>query len=116
MKQTRERSTRKRRPASTPEARINQITSDAWDLLEERIRNGTATSQETTTVVKLGSEKAKLELEILRAQKELMEAKTEMIKATKRSDEMLLEAMEAMRHYSGNYDEQSEDPNLQRAY
>lgn len=112
MKQAKPGSTRKRRPASTPEARENQLISAAFDLIERRILDGTATSQETTTVLKLGSEKARLEKEILRKQKELIEAKTEMLESAKRVEELYSNALTAMRHYSGNYDEAVEDQNL----
>lgn len=112
MKQAKPGSTRKRRPASTPEARENQLISAAFDLIERRILDGTATSQETTTVLKLGSEKARLEKDILRKQKELIEAKTEMLESAKRVEELYSNALTAMRHYSGNYDESVEDQNL----
>lgn len=112
MKQAKPGSTRKRRPASTPEARENQLISAAFDLIERRILDGTATSQETTTVLKLGSEKARLEKDILRKQKELIEAKTEMLESAKRVEELYSNALQAMRHYSGNYDEPAEDPDL----
>lgn len=112
MKQAKPGSTRKRRPASTPEARENQLISAAFDLIERRILDGTATSQETTTVLKLGSEKARLEKDILRKQKELIEAKTEMLESAKRVEELYSNALTAMRHYSGNYDEAVEDQNL----
>ena len=39
-------STRRMRPALTPEARENQMISLAMDVAEERLRNGTASSQE----------------------------------------------------------------------
>ncbi len=112
MKQAKPGSARKRRPASTPEARENQLISAAFDLIERRILDGTATSQETTTVLKLGSEKARLEKDILRKQKELIEAKTEMLESAKRVEELYSNALQAMRHYSGNYDEPVDDQNI----
>ena len=42
------KSTRKIRPALTPEARENQLISLAVDLVEQRLLDGTASSQETT--------------------------------------------------------------------
>lgn len=113
MKQSKPGSSRKRRPAATPEARENQLISLAFDLIERRILDGTATSQETTTVLKLGSEKARLEKDILRKQKELIEAKTEMLESAKRVEELYSNALTAMRHYSGNYNEPAEDSNIQ---
>ena len=43
----------KLRPALSPETRENQLISLAYDLVEERLLNGTATSQETTYFLKL---------------------------------------------------------------
>ena len=53
----------KLRPALTPEARENQMAALAMDLVEQRLRDGTASSQETTHFLKLVSSKAKLEQE-----------------------------------------------------
>lgn len=112
MRQTKSGSKRKIRPAITPEARENQLISLAYDLIEQRLLDGTATSQETTTIAKLGSEKSRLEKEILKKQKELMEAKTEALKSAKRVEELYANALTAMRHYSGNYDDTFDDSDL----
>lgn len=45
------------RPALTPEARENQMISLAMDLVEKRIREGTASSAETTHFLKLATSK-----------------------------------------------------------
>ena len=37
-------------PARSPETRENQLISLAYDLVEERLRNGTATSAETVAI------------------------------------------------------------------
>ena len=91
----------KMRPALTPEARENQMISLAMDLAEQQLREGTASSQLITEFVKRGSTKARLEKEILAEQKELMAAKTENIKASQRVEELYLNALNAMRRYSG---------------
>lgn len=93
---------RKRPPARTPEARENQMVALAMDLVEERLRNKTATSQETVHFLKIGSTKEKVEREILEKQKELMVAKTEALQSAKRSEELFKEAMKAFSSYSGN--------------
>lgn len=92
---------KKMRPASTPEAREAQMVSLAYDLVEKRLREGTATSQETTHFLKLGSQRAQLEMQLLEKQAELAAAKAEGVKAIQRSDEMFKEAIEAMKRYSG---------------
>ena len=65
-------STRKMRPALTPEARENQMISLAVDLAEQQLREGTASSQVITHYLKLGSTKERIEKEILEKQKELI--------------------------------------------
>lgn len=94
-------SSRKIRPALTPEARETQLISLAMDLVEQRLLNGTATSQETTFFLKLGSMKEKVEKEILEKQKTLIEAKTDALQAAKRIEELYANALSAMREYSG---------------
>lgn len=97
-------SPKKRRPALTPEARENQLISLAIDLVEQRLIDGTASSQETTHFLKLASTKAKIEKEILEKQKELISAKTEALQSTKELKGLYLDALDAMRRYSGNGD------------
>ncbi len=95
---------RKRRPATSPEARENQLIALAVDLAEQQLMEGTASSQVITHYLKMGSTKERLEKEILKQQKELMEAKTESIRAAQRVDELYADALRAMREYSGNGD------------
>lgn len=94
-------SSRKIRPAMTPEAREQQLVSLAFDLVEQRLLDGTASSQETTHFLKQSTAKAKLEQEILELNKELVKAKTEAIKSQKQSEEMFAEAIKAFKSYSG---------------
>lgn len=91
-----------RRPALSPETREMQMISYAYDLVEQRLLNGTATSQETTHFLKLGSAKAQLELEKLRKENALLSAKEEQIKSEQRSSELLEAALKAFKSYSGN--------------
>lgn len=95
---------KKMRPALTPEARENQMISLAMDLVEQRLIDGTATSQETTHFLKLATSKAQLENKLLEAQTEMAIAKKEALKAQQRSDEMFAEAIKAFKNYSGQGD------------
>lgn len=96
--------TKKMPPARTPEGRENQLISLAYDLVEKRLREGTATSQETTHFLKMGSAKERKELEILEKQKKLLDAKTEALESNKRIEELYSEALKAMSRYSGQHD------------
>lgn len=94
---------RKIRPALTPEARDNQLIALSYDLVEERLRNGTATAAETTHFLRLGAmkEKNRLELELMESERKLKEAKVDMIKQEKIRTELYKEAIAAMQEYRG---------------
>ena len=97
-------SVKKIRPALTPEARENQLIALAVDLVEQRLLDGTASSQETTHFLKLGSMRNRLEMEKLEEENRLLKAKTESIQSQKKSEELFLEAINAFRSYSGKED------------
>ena len=97
-------SSRKMRPALSPEARENQLVSLAVDLAEKQLRDDTTSSQIITHYLKLGSTKEKIEKEILEKQKELIEAKTQSLQSAKRIEELYKNALDAMRNYSGQGD------------
>lgn len=103
-------SVKKRRPpATTPEARENQLISLAVDLAERQLQEGTASSQVITHYLKLGSTKERIEKEILQSQKVLIEAKTEALQSAKKVEELYLNALNAMKAYSGKDDRDDED-------
>lgn len=103
------KSSRKMRPALTPEARENQLISLAVDLAEKQLMEGTASSQVITHYLKLGSTKERIEKEILEKQKELIVAKTESLQSTKRMEELYVNAIRAMKSYSGNGGSEEDD-------
>lgn len=88
-------------PALTPEARENQMIAKAVALAEKQLDEGTASSQIITHYLKLGTEKEQLKLEQLRAETELLKAKTDNLQQLKRQDELCLAAIEAMKNYAG---------------
>ena len=92
---------KKMRPATTPEARENQMIALAVDLAEKQLIEGTASSQVITHYLKLATTKEKIEREILEKQKELIVAKTENLQSAKRIEELYSNALKAMQHYSG---------------
>ena len=100
--------TRKIRPALTPEARENQMIALAVDLVEQRLLDGTASSQETTHFLKLGSMKNRLEMEKLQEENRLLKARTEALQSAKRVEELYSEAIKAMRRYSGQWSDDDE--------
>lgn len=95
--------------ASTPEARESQLIALAVDLAEQQLINGTASSQVITHYLKLGTQKERIEREILERQKDLITAKTEALKSQKRVEELYANALAAMKSYSGFSEENDED-------
>lgn len=88
-------------PALTVEGRMNQLVSAAFDLAEQRILNGTASSQELTYFLKAGSPQTQLELEKLREENKLLRAKTEALQAQVSNEALLERALKAFRSYRG---------------
>ena len=100
---------RRRPPATTPEARENQLISLAVDLAEKQLSEGTASSQVIDHFLKLGSTKERIEKEIHESKKELIVAKTEVMKSAKRVEELYSNALNAMKSYSGNRGDDFDD-------
>lgn len=97
-------SSKKMRPALTPEGRENQMISLAVDLAEQQLREGTASSQVITHFLKLGTERAQLEKEKLKHENALAAAKTEAIRSEKASEEFYKKVIDAVRNYNGQGD------------
>lgn len=98
----------RRRPGMSPEARESQLISLAVDLAEQQLMDGTASAQVITHYLKLATTRERIEKEILKRQCELIQAKTDSYKESKHFDQMLEDAMNAMKRYrgdnSGEYD------------
>lgn len=101
--------TRKQMPATTPEARENQMIALAVDNAEQALRNGTASPSIIIHYLKLGSTKEKLEKEKLIEENKLLRAKTEAISSEAETKEMYLKAINAFKKYSGGGDDDITD-------
>ena len=99
----------KLRPALSPEAREGQLIALATDLVEQRLRDGTATSQEVVHFLKLGSMRERLERERLENENILLKAKTEALESQAKVEELYAKAIKAMQRYSGHADDEDED-------
>lgn len=101
MRESKTTNARKRRPATTPEARENQLISRAIDLAEKQLEAGTASAQVMTHFLKLGSSRERAEQERLKNENLLLSAKIEQMASASRIESMYVEALNAMRSYSG---------------
>ena len=95
---------RRQKPSLDPEVRENQLISYAIDLVEQRLLDGTASSQETTHFLKLATRESMLKNKLLETQAELAIAKKEALQSQKHSEELFEEAIKAFRNYSGQGD------------
>lgn len=97
------KATRSRRPpATTPEARENQLIASAVDLAEKQLRDGSASAQVITHYLKLGSSRERLEQERLANENSLLVAKREAMASAARVEELYGAAIDAMRAYAGH--------------
>ena len=99
----------------TKEARDMHMIGLAYELVEQRMRDGTASAQETTHFLKLAAEREKYDLEksIMENKVKLMEAQVESLKSAKRMEALYEDAINAVRSYaspvsSGSYIETDE--------
>lgn len=90
------------RPATTPQGRENQLIAKAFDLVEQRLIDGTASATETTALLKLGSSRERLEQQRIAHENELLVVKKEAMESQRKSDELFREAMDYFRAYTGN--------------
>lgn len=96
-------------PALTPEGRENQLIALAYDLVEQRLRDGTASSQETTSILRLASVKEQLEQEKLRKELKMIEAKTSQLESQANVERLYSDAIRAMKSYSGQDEDSDND-------
>ena len=83
-----------------PESRTQRLIARAFDLVEQRLIDGTATSAETVHFLKLANREQKLKESMIEKQSELMSAKVIAIKSAESNKELTEKALNAMREYS----------------
>lgn len=88
-------------PARTRERRSQQLVSLAEDLLEERLRMGTASPTEVVSVFKSGAEIERANIERIRAHTAYLEAQRAKAESETFREQKFQEAMEAMARYRG---------------
>ena len=88
-------------PATTAEQMENQLISESFELVRKRIRNGTASAQETVHFLKLGSTHNQLDKQRKKAEVALLEARVDEIKARRDNSELTKQALDAIRSYQG---------------
>ena len=102
MAESSEKAKKKRgRPALTPEAYENRLINKAYKAVEKRIDSGEATAAELVHFLRQGSIKEQYELERLKKENQLLQAKTDAIESQKATQALYADAINAFRRYSG---------------
>lgn len=99
----------KRPPAITLEDREGELINLALEAAEDRIRSGKASDSLLIQFIRHSSTKAQLEKEKLEADVELAKAKAEAIRQEERIEELYMSAIDAMKRYSGQSEEDDYD-------
>lgn len=89
-------------PAMTSEGRENELINAAYNLAEQRIRDGTASDTMLSHFLKMGSRQSALDYKIKELEMELVAAKTEALRSQKRAEDKFTAAIEAMKRYGGD--------------
>ncbi len=91
-------------PARTRERRTQQLVGLAEELVEERIRKGTASPTEVVAVLRLGTAQEEANIQRIKAQTAYLEAQKAKAESETVREEMFTRAMDAMQRYQGRRD------------
>ena len=97
-------------PPTDPRNREKEIVAMALDLIEEQIKAGTVSATVLTHFLKLASEREMVELAAIEERKRYATAKINAIEANHDLKDLYVEAMEAMKRYSGSVEGTSDGP------
>lgn len=92
-------------PAITREEQEDRLIALAYQVSEEQLLSGTASSQIITHFLKLGNRKAELETEQTKLQNKLLEEKILSEKSSVEINKMFVDVMRALKTYTGNPEE-----------
>jgi hypothetical protein len=88
------------RPATTPEAREQQLVNLAVNLAEKQLREGTAAPSVINHFLKIASTRETIEREMLEKQARFLDAKAKSIGESKDAEKLAKAAIEAMKNYN----------------
>jgi hypothetical protein len=94
----------RRPPATTPQGRENQLIALTYDVAENQLLAGTASSQIITHFLKAGTERERLERTKLEHEIVLAQARVEQIASSARMEDLYSQAMDAFRGYQPSSD------------
>lgn len=87
-------------PPITDEGRLSKLISLTLDLVEQQIRDGSATSQVLTHFLKLADKRAEVELARAKLDTRLVESKIAALEAQTANEQTLTTILDALRKYT----------------
>lgn len=100
---------RKTIPPMGQEARENYLIGLAYNLAEKKLKDGTASSQIITTLLNMATQKTQLEIEKLRSDLRVADAKIANMEKQETSMDLYEKALAAFATYSGNNKKEEDD-------
>jgi len=100
----------RKHPARSPEEQEAYMVNLATKRAEEQLLNGTASSQVIVHYLKLGTMREKRELELLKSQNDLAQAKIEALHTGEEIKALYDQAIYAMQRYNGTIDDDNDEP------
>lgn len=88
-------------PARTDERRAQQLVGMAQGLIEERMRNGTASPTELVAVLRWGTALERANVERVKAHTQYLEAQRAKAEAETNTEQLFRDALDAMSRYQG---------------
>ena len=99
----------RKHPARSPEEQEAYMVNLATKRAEEQLLNGTASSQVIVHYLKLGTMREKRELELLKSQNDLAQAKIEALHTGEEIKALYDQAIYAMQRYNGTIDDDNDE-------
>ena len=88
-------------PARTRERRVQQLVGYAEDLIEERLRSGKASPTEVVSVLRLGTELERVNIERIKMHTEYLAAQKAKAESETVREELFQKAIAAIGRYKG---------------
>lgn len=98
--------------ARTPSAREDQLATLAYDLAETQLVDGTASAQVISYFLKIGGTREKIELQKIKQETILVEAKVKDLANVEDLKHLYKDAMDSMRIYGGQESKSDDEPDV----
>ena len=101
--------TKRKLPAPTPEIAEQRCIESAYALAQAQLDEGSASPSVIVHFLKMGTERAQLERTKLEKETELLKTREYAIRNAEHTDELYANAIQAMKVYTGQIDEDEDE-------